>query len=305
VFLRQPDAAAPHDGPAFDAVVARLVALIRQQADCTAILAPWRHDPHCDHAAASKLAGAAAAATGVRDVAFPVWGWTLPGRAPVPDAPGPGWRLDIATFLPAKRAAIQAHRSQYGGLITDDPDGFRLPPALLSVFDNPYETYLPVIRASRPADHFEGLYKTNPDPWRFETSSYEQAKYQKSLDALGDRSFASGLEVGCSIGVLTRMLASRCERVPLDWPNQTFDLIVFSEVLYFLSAADIERTARRVLDTLAPSGTVLLVSWTGKTDDPSSGDTGSDCFIFHVRDRLWVTYQDRQPNYRLDVLTAA
>lgn len=335
VFLHQPDTAAPHDGPGFDTVVTRLVALIRREANCTAILAPWRHDPHCDHEAASKAAAAAATLTGIRNLAFPVWGWTLPGTAPIPESPAAGWRLDIRASLPAKRAAIQAHRSQYGGLITDDPGGFRLPAALLSVFDNPYETYLPVMSQSRPPSHFQDLYQSNPDPWGFETSPYEQAKYQNSLDALEDRHFASGLEVGCSIGVLTRMLARRCTRllgvdiveaplpaararcadvphvrfeqmqIPLDWPDEQFDLIVFSEVLYFLSAIDIERCARRVLETLLPGGVVLLVSWTGKTDDPSPGDIASDLFIAHVKDRLRVTLQERQPNYRLELLTSA
>ena len=55
---------------------------------------------------------------------------------------GQGWRLDITGYLPAKRQAIQAHRSQYGQLIIDDPSGFQLPPELLSVFDNPFETFV-------------------------------------------------------------------------------------------------------------------------------------------------------------------
>jgi LmbE family N-acetylglucosaminyl deacetylase len=334
VFLQQPDTAAPHKGPGFDTVVTRLVVLIRQEANCTAILAPWRHDPHCDHEAASKAAGAAAATTGIKEVAYPVWGWTLPGMAPIPGSPAAGWRLDISAFLPEKRAAIQAHRSQYGNLITDDPDGFRLPSALLSVFDSPYETFIPLMPQSRPPSHFQDLYQSNSDPWGFETSPYEQAKYQNSLKALGDRHFESGFEVGCSIGVLTQMLASRCGRllgvdiveaplsaararcanmphvrfeqmqIPLDWPDEQFDLIVFSEILYFLSAVDIERCARRVVETLLPAGAVLLVSWTGKTDDPSSGDIAPDLFIEHVKDRLPVVHQERHTNYRLELLTA-
>jgi LmbE family N-acetylglucosaminyl deacetylase len=118
------------------------VALIRQEPACTAILAPWLHDPHCDHEAAALAAGAAAGVAGIRHVAYPIWGWTLPGGDPVPGAPGMGRRLDIRAFLPAKRAAIQAHRSQYGGLITDNPGGFQLSADLLSAFDGPYETFL-------------------------------------------------------------------------------------------------------------------------------------------------------------------
>jgi LmbE family N-acetylglucosaminyl deacetylase len=142
VFLGEPDTAASREGAAFDAVVARLVALVHQELTCTSILAPWQYDPHGDHEAAALIAAEVAAVTGVRHMAYPVWGWTLPPDAVVPGAPNPGWRLDIQAYLPAKRAAIQAHQSQYGGLITDDPAGFCLPTELLSAFETPYETFI-------------------------------------------------------------------------------------------------------------------------------------------------------------------
>src|SRR5271166_3514721 len=137
---------------------------------------------------------------------------------------------------------------------------------------------------SRSASHFERLYQSNPDPWGFRTSEYEQTKYRQTLLTLGDRDFTSGLEVGCSIGILTRLLAPSCDsllgvdiveeplaaararcadqpqvrfqrmQVPADWPEGGFDLMVFSEVLYFLSAADIERCASRVRRSLLPAG---------------------------------------------------
>jgi LmbE family N-acetylglucosaminyl deacetylase len=53
-----------------------------------------------------------------------------------------GRRLDISAHLPAKRRAIAAHASQYGGIITDDPAGFQLPSDLLREFDSPWETFL-------------------------------------------------------------------------------------------------------------------------------------------------------------------
>jgi LmbE family N-acetylglucosaminyl deacetylase len=142
VMLGEPDTAAPHEGPRFAAVVTRLVSLIGAEAACTSILAPWRHDPHCDHEAASLAAAAAADVTGIRHVAYPVWGWTLAEDTPMPGPVSTGWRLNIASVLPAKRRAIAAHRTQYGGVITDDPTGFQLPPGLLSVFDTPFETFL-------------------------------------------------------------------------------------------------------------------------------------------------------------------
>ena len=142
ILLNQPDTAAPLDGPDFDAAQATLLRLIRALPDCGTILAPWRHDPHCDHEAASVLAARVAETAAVRHVAYPVWGWTLAAETPVAGEPGSGYRLDIAAALPAKRAAIQAHQSQYGDLITDDPTGFRLPPALLTVFDSRFETFI-------------------------------------------------------------------------------------------------------------------------------------------------------------------
>jgi LmbE family N-acetylglucosaminyl deacetylase len=142
VFLNQPDTATPHSGPNFDAIVTQLTALMHMQKTCTAILAPWQHDPHCDHEAASLIAAAAAKRTGTRHIAYPVWGWTLPPDTSVPEQPTTGWRFDIETFLPAKRQAIQSHQTQYGQLITDDPTGFQLPPSLLSAFDTPFETFL-------------------------------------------------------------------------------------------------------------------------------------------------------------------
>lgn len=142
VSLGEPDTAVPHDGPGFDAVVARICSLIGDEPACTAVLAPWRHDPHCDHEAASLVADAVANAAGIRHVAYPVWGWMLPAHTPVPGLVAGGWRFNVEGFLTRKRRAIQAHRTQYGGVITDDPTGFQLPAGLLSVFDSPFEIFL-------------------------------------------------------------------------------------------------------------------------------------------------------------------
>jgi len=143
VLCGYPDSDAPRSGPAFDDAVRVLCGLCNHEPECTAILAPWRHDPHHDHEAASLIAAAVAAECGIRHIAYPVWGWVLPSEQMVPAEQSGGWRLDVEPFLPAKRRAIQAHKSQYGKLITDDPGGFQLPPALLSVFDAPFETYMP------------------------------------------------------------------------------------------------------------------------------------------------------------------
>jgi cyclopropane fatty-acyl-phospholipid synthase-like methyltransferase len=192
---------------------------------------------------------------------------------------------------------------------------------------------------SRPPSHFAKLYQSNPDPWGFRTDQYEQEKYRHSIEVLEGQHFAGGLEVGCSIGVLTQMLAPLCEnllaldivdqplkaaakrcanqpgvqfqrmQVPDEWPDQRFDLIVLSEVLYFLSPADIDRCARRVNDSLLPGARVLLVNWLGQSDDPCSGDQAADRFMSATAGTLTVSRQDRhaqdrRAGYRLDLLAA-
>jgi 2-polyprenyl-3-methyl-5-hydroxy-6-metoxy-1,4-benzoquinol methylase len=187
---------------------------------------------------------------------------------------------------------------------------------------------------SRDSSHFARLYQSNPDPWGFQTDPYELDKYRHTVEALGGHRFVSGLEVGCSIGVLTRMLAPECEtllaidivdqpleaaakrcsdqpwvrfqrmQVPDEWPDQRYDLIVLSEVLYFLSPSDIDRCVQRIGGSLLPGARVLLVNWLGQTDDPCSGDQAAERFIPAAVGTLTVAHQDRQPRYRLDLLTA-
>ena len=137
VFFNYPDTALP-----VSPTVSARVAMLAREHGCTVMLAPWLHDPHCDHEAAALIAREAAQATGCRLLSYPVWGWLLPPDHPLPVNEVAGFRLPIAAHLEAKRSAVAAHASQYSDLIKDSPDGFRLPPELLSVFERPYEVFL-------------------------------------------------------------------------------------------------------------------------------------------------------------------
>jgi len=142
VFCNYPDTRAPRSGPAFESAVRALCGLVGHEPNCTAIVGPWEHDPHGDHEAAALVAAAVAARAGIRHIAYPVWGWLLPDDAGVPDGAIEGWRLDITPFVPAKRRAIEAHKSQFGEVATDDPGGFQIPSELLNITDQPFETFL-------------------------------------------------------------------------------------------------------------------------------------------------------------------
>jgi LmbE family N-acetylglucosaminyl deacetylase len=143
MFLRYPDTGAPSEGEAFEAAVTRVGELIDRNR-CRTVAVSWQHDPHCDHAAAAAIARAACQRTGAKLLAYPVWGWTLPPDMIIDSTPITGFRLDVANHLPAKRAAIEAHRSQYAGIITDDPEGFQMKPEFMELFRRPLDTFIDV-----------------------------------------------------------------------------------------------------------------------------------------------------------------
>jgi LmbE family N-acetylglucosaminyl deacetylase len=142
--LGLPDREVPTTGPSFDAAVQE-VRRVAEEVGAGSVFAPWRHDPHCDHQAAFAIARAAAAGlTDVRLHAYPVWGWDLAPDTMLDEAEPRGGRLDIRPYVDRKRRAIAAHRSQTTDLITDDPDGFRLDPAMVARFHATSELFLEV-----------------------------------------------------------------------------------------------------------------------------------------------------------------
>ncbi len=140
-FLSCRDTAAPHEGPAFDQAVAAIVAHA-VASGCATICAPWRMDPHCDHLATHKLAAEAARRGGLRHLSYPVWGWVLPGDQDLGPLHISGCRLSIGHLLDRKRLALQAHASQLGRVVDDDPTGFQLRAPVLDQLLQPFEVFL-------------------------------------------------------------------------------------------------------------------------------------------------------------------
>ena len=160
---------------------------------------------------------------------------------------------------------------------------------------------------SLPSEYFEVLYEADGDPWGFATRWYEARKYTLTLAALPRAHYRCGFEPGCSIGILTAQLAERCDRliasdpsrtalatagkrvpgnvelvraaVPHDWPRGTFDLIVCSELGYYLSGEDLDGLIARVTDSLDESGHLVAVHWRPKVAEyPQAGTTVHHCF---------------------------
>jgi predicted TPR repeat methyltransferase len=175
-----------------------------------------------------------------------------------------------------------------------------------------------------PPRFFADLYAENPDPWNFETSAYEQAKYDATIAALESKRFANGLELGCSIGVLTARLADVTDallaidvadqalerakardlgnvtferrEVPEEYPEATFDLVVASEVLYYLDEPAFDATCHAIERSLR--GTLLAVHWRPRA--PRYPATGDEVHA-RLRDRFGPPELSRQePKYNLD-----
>src|SRR3984893_17072263 len=66
---------------------------------------------------------------------------------------------------------------------------------------------------SLPPGYFAKMYEADMDPCHFESSPYEKEKYLAPLAALPLERYHQAFEIGGSIGVLTRMLADRCDRL--------------------------------------------------------------------------------------------
>jgi SAM-dependent methyltransferase len=191
------------------------------------------------------------------------------------------------------------------------------------------------IHSSLSPDYFDEVYRRRPDPWDFNSSPYEAAKYAATLAALPREKYRRAFEAGCSIGVLTERLASRCERLlsidgcesaltparqrcadlshvqlerrwlPGEFPEGSFDLILISEIGYYLAMPDLLDLRARCLNGLAGGGHLLLVHWTPPVHDyPLTGDQVHEAFL-EAADAPGAALRhlrgQREEKYRLDL----
>jgi SAM-dependent methyltransferase len=151
----------------------------------------------------------------------------------------------------------------------------------------------------RPIDPggFERLFRTTIDPWNYRGSPFEAFKRRVLLRACGLRHYGRGLELACANGETTRLLAPRCLRLlavdasptavaaarkrtrdlpavtirtatlPATMPRGPFDLIVVSEIAYYLSANDLRGLIGRIEGALAPGGRVVVLHHLRRFDD--------------------------------------
>ncbi|ADG73425.1 LmbE family protein [Cellulomonas flavigena DSM 20109] len=191
--------------------------------------------------------------------------------------------------------------------------------------------------ATLPASYFDATYGRHDDPWGFTHRPYERRKRALTLASLPDERYGRVLEVGCSIGVLTAELAPRCDALTATdvadaalqrarerlaghphvevvhgalggagddaLPGGPFDMVVLSEVGYYLSWADLTQALPDLLTRVAPGGTVLACHWRHPVEDyPLPGDAVHRALARAARDAgLARLVEHREDDLLLDV----
>ncbi|MDO5745900.1 MAG: class I SAM-dependent methyltransferase, partial [Micrococcaceae bacterium] len=229
---------------------------------------------------------------------YPIWYWHW--ADPHQDTQWERWNsLGLVPGVPeTKQRAMARHRSQVAPLSDAPADAALLHAAFLEHFGRGTESYRftpPGLKDSGTASTtFDSLYTRLPDPWHYRGSAYEQRKRAVTLASLPAARYATAMELGCSIGILTRELASRADALiavdasdvalasardhlrdiprvqfvhavlPQGFPDVasgSLDLVVVSETGYFLAADELDLLLEHCHDALSPGGHLLLCHW--------------------------------------------
>lgn len=301
--------------------------VLAQCGDRCLILAPWPGDRHGDHRTLGSEVGEAVRRIGARALFYPIWLWQWGTPEDVP------WTRLIDVSLSdserqAKAAAISRFTSQLES--QSNPDGV-LTPGFVQQITNLPESLIRPEQASLEA-HFEELHRQSDDPWSVRTRWYERRKRELTLASLPHERYRRAFELGCSIGETTAALAGRCDqviavdhapaavatashrlagvsnaqvtrmRIPDDWPAGTFDLIVISEVGYYLPGDQWVRTIERCREALRPGGTVLLCHWLGLSED--FAQSASEVHeTFRRTSGLASVVEHREADFMLEIFT--
>jgi SAM-dependent methyltransferase len=182
--------------------------------------------------------------------------------------------------------------------------------------------------------YFDQAWAKSDDPWDHAGRFYETRKYDATVALLDRERFVRAFEPGCGIGLLTERLAKRCDvveardlhhravnatrtrcidfpgvnvqvgAIPGDWPLGRFDLIVLSELLYYLDSEQLTAVRNRTAEAAVPGALLVLVHYRRPVlDHAIGGDAANEIF---ANDDLWTprgSYID--DDFRLDLAVRA
>ena len=186
---------------------------------------------------------------------------------------------------------------------------------------------------------FDRLYQALPDPWFAGVTRYryQPLKYQIVLSLLPDRIYHRALDIGCGVGIFSRLLAGQAGQVvgidisqsAVDHAAQNsagvsnlefrqgdmrnlesaslgqFDLVVLADTIYYLpdlSDRGLQSVREKVLGMLAPNGILLLVNHSFFQFDPHSRMTRKIYAGFQSGNGMHLESQHRRPFYLVSVL---
>lgn len=174
-------------------------------------------------------------------------------------------------------------------------------------------------------NHLRSLYANTHDPWDFEHSTYEHSKFKATRQALSRERYDATFELGCGNGQLARRLSEVSVRYtgmdavdkalsaarkavptgtfltgyyPCPLPNDSFDLIILSEILYFLDYEGIGLLATDI-GTHWPEAELICVSWRGPSGNDLQGDDAVSTFIGALSTHVFECIV-RMETYRID-----
>jgi SAM-dependent methyltransferase len=184
------------------------------------------------------------------------------------------------------------------------------------------------------AGHFRERYAASPDPYRLAERWYEARKYAVTAALLPRERYGAAFEPGCSVGVLTALLAPRCDSllacdmipeavasarartvglpgvrveqraIPRDWPAGSFDLVIFSEILYYFDDADLGQVLGLGAGALRAGGQLVAVHWRHPAPDhPRTGDEVHEGLAADARLARLARYRD--PDFTAEVYARA
>lgn len=141
------------------------------------------------------------------------------------------------------------------------------------------------------AADFSPVYEgASHDAWNYTRNPYEKLRFDMVMDALMTIHAKKALEVGCAEGHLTRRLACHVEGllacdimaeaidragakcgdlknvrflrmdVRTDWPEEMFDLLVYSDVLYFFSRKEVKQVLQGSAQHVNVGGYLLFAN---------------------------------------------
>ncbi|QNJ93970.1 methyltransferase domain-containing protein [Mycolicibacterium fluoranthenivorans] len=146
------------------------------------------------------------------------------------------------------------------------------------------------------ADPFDAMLTegATDDPWHLDHSPYERRRLELVLACLGRPRYARVIEIGCATGQLSVRLAERADlviavdasakalevarrnrtpnirwvqgTVPQDFPAAEADVVILSEIGYFLDGPELLATVRAARRAVRPTGEIVVANWQRPTE---------------------------------------